>query len=94
MTQTERFLQFVRQRDEKTIQDLQVSIRIDGDALVVSERRIYRSAGIALRDAFWDEQGGAGRESLPIRERLSLTVARCTCRSCLCTQQRSAGPNR
>ena len=44
MTQAERFMQFVQQRNERTIQDLQVSIRIDEGSLVVTQRWIDRSA--------------------------------------------------
>lgn len=69
MTHAKRFLQFVQQRNERAIQDLQVSIRIDEDALVVSERWFDQSAGIDMNVPSSDKEiGGASRECLPIRE--------------------------
>jgi type II secretory pathway predicted ATPase ExeA len=44
MTQAERFMQFVQQRNEQAIQNLQVSIRVDEGCLVVTQRWIDRSA--------------------------------------------------
>jgi hypothetical protein len=43
MTQAERFKQFVQQRNERAIQDLQVWIRIDEESLVVTQRWIDNS---------------------------------------------------
>jgi len=44
MTQAERFLQFVQQRNERAIQDSQVLIRIEEKTLVVTQRWIGKSA--------------------------------------------------
>jgi hypothetical protein len=44
MTQAERFMQFVQQRNERAIQDLELSIRIDEGSLVVTQRWIDNSA--------------------------------------------------
>lgn len=54
MTQTERFLQFVQQRNEQAIQDVQVSIRIDEDAFVVTQRWIDRNAIIGFASTTTD----------------------------------------
>ncbi len=48
MNQAERFIQFVKQRQVRAIQDIEVSIRIDGDALVVTQRWIDDSAMATL----------------------------------------------
>jgi hypothetical protein len=44
MTQAEQFLQFVQQQNERAIRDLQVSIRIEENAFVVTQRWIDKSA--------------------------------------------------
>lgn len=58
MTQAEQFLQFVQQRNDRAIQ-VQVSIRIDEDALVVSERWFDQSAEIETNAPCSDEEIGA-----------------------------------
>jgi hypothetical protein len=44
MTHAERFLQFVQQRNERGIRDLQVSIRIEENDFVVTQRWIDKSS--------------------------------------------------
>jgi len=48
MNQADRFLQFMQERDRRVIQDLLVSVRIDEDAVVVTERWIDQSARMKL----------------------------------------------
>ena len=56
MTQAERFMQFVQQRQVRAIQDLEVSIRIDEDAFVVTQRWIDKSARASLSSSMADAE--------------------------------------
>jgi hypothetical protein len=44
MSQTKQFLRFVRHRNEQALQRWEVSVRIEEDALIITQRRIDKRA--------------------------------------------------